>query len=118
MSESSETRLLCQALARFNCTTAAITGSQFMRNWPDRYVHHSRWAGWIEFKIGCRKCTPAQKEIIKKLNRSRPGSAFVCRHTGSCTGRIEDQDGNLLATYEGPQPLLLRLQELTQEMNQ
>jgi hypothetical protein len=46
--------------------------------WPDTYVSHWNWRGWVEFKVGSRKLTPLQLKFIGDLN-IRGDNAIVMR---------------------------------------
>jgi len=35
--------------------------------WPDLYVAHVRWQGWVELKVEGRKLGTAQRIIIRRL---------------------------------------------------
>jgi hypothetical protein len=110
MSESSDTRDLCAQLKKFNAVVYAVVGSQFAHpGWPDRYVHHRYWCGWLEFKAPKGSLSKLQREVIHKLNELKPGSAFVVRHPDS----VEDCDGRVLAEFSSAHDLLLKLRDLT-----
>jgi hypothetical protein len=105
MNESARTRKLCEGLRKLNAMVyAAVAGEKGTSGWPDRYVHHRTWQGWLEFKDGTRKCTPLQQEIIRGMNARCCGSAYVVRH-GANT--IENHDGEVLATFDGTATSLL-----------
>jgi len=36
--------------------------------WPDLYVCHWRWKGWIELKVGTRQATPLQRIKLRELS--------------------------------------------------
>lgn len=35
--------------------------------WPDLYIAHPFWTGWIEAKVGKRKTNPLQQDKMRKL---------------------------------------------------
>lgn len=46
--------------------------------WPDLYVAHHRWTGWIELKVGKREVTASQGIKIREL-RKRGVDAVILR---------------------------------------
>ena len=45
--------------------------------WPDRFVSHVLWQGFIEIKRLSNDLTTLQRDTIYQLNRHNYGSAFV-----------------------------------------
>ena len=98
MKESPWTREICAQLKRQNCMTFAVVAHKLQEpGWPDRYVHHAYWRGWLEFKGPKTRTAPKQKIIIRELNVRRPWSAFIVR----APDRIEDHSGNVIAYFDG-----------------
>lgn len=96
-SESESTRAFCEELKRMNAVVFAIVGHKMQEaGWPDRYIHHRRWRGFVEFKKGT-EVSAKQRVVIKRLNERHPGSALIVRWPGF----IEDVDGNVLAEFDG-----------------
>lgn len=80
MSESKDTREFCAELLRVNARFLALVGSKQQQNgWPDRYVSHAYWHGWIEFKNGKRKLDPLQIVRRNDMNSRQPGSCVMIR---------------------------------------
>ena len=111
--ECKRTRDLCTDLRARGAMVFAVVGSVMQEpGWPDRYVHHVWWSGWIEFKDGTRRLTPKQQYVIRELNARRPCSAFVVRFPD----RVENDLGDLQIEFDGSaMGLLLSLQRLTEE---
>ena len=62
--------------------------------WPDLYVAHWKWAGWLELKTEKDEPTTLQAQVIRDLKR-RGVPAFVARLRGA-TEVIEDECGSEL----------------------
>ncbi len=45
--------------------------------WPDLYVAHHKWTGWIELKVGDRGVTGLQKVKIRELKKRRVNAVVV-----------------------------------------
>lgn len=113
MTESEWTRaVVMPALKSCNCMVFAVVGGAAQRSdsreerapvvmqqpgWPDRYVHHKYWAGWLEIKGEKTRVTDLQAKVMRELNNRRPGSAFVLR----LPGLIESESGETLADLSG-----------------
>jgi hypothetical protein len=92
--ESAQTRELCRELEACSAITYSAIGNMMsVPGWPDRYVHHAAWHGWLEFKIEGKYLTPLQRQRILELNHRVPGSAFVVRHVGIIGLQVENADG-------------------------
>jgi hypothetical protein len=90
----------------------AIVAHKFQEpGWPDRYVHHRYWHGWLEFKGEHTRLDKKQRIIIARLNERVPDSAFVVRWPD----RIEDEEGELLATFNGTGHDLIEALKLLKE---
>ena len=87
------TRWFCRCIARCNGRTFAVVGSKMQEpGWPDRYVVHKRWHGWIEFKHGSNRLSEIQRAVCTDLDRCgvnvligriRPNEFFdLCRVDG------------------------------------
>lgn len=109
-SESESTNELCAELVKLGAMFYPIMGG--MRRppgWPDRYIHHRLWAGFIEFKNPDTPTDTAQRLVIENLNKIRPCSAYIVRHG---VNRIEDARNRLITSFDTPQSLLNTLQLL------
>lgn len=111
MTESEWTRDICAGIRLCNGIVQAIVGSKMQDpGWPDRFICHRYWRGHIEFKGAKTRLTDKQRIIIRGLRERQPGSAYVVRYPD----RIEDHEGELLATFDGTALGLLKtLQQIT-----
>lgn len=71
--------------------------------WPDRYVSHVRWRGWLEFK-GPETPVAVKQRIVLRGLRARGDAAWVVR----LPNRVEDEDGALLGEFDGTAAGLLQ----------
>jgi len=85
--ESEWTRGLCRDLEKLGAVTLALVAGgksrgQMMQTpgWPDRYICHPLWMGWLEFKVDA-PLTPLQAQRIRMLNERWPGCAYAVRQT-------------------------------------
>lgn len=77
-SESEWNRAYCKAIVKCNAEVFACSASARQTpGWPDRYIAHTLFCGWVEAKRVSNDLSEAQKQIITSLNQKRPGSAFV-----------------------------------------
>lgn len=60
--------------------------------WPDRWLAHAAWSGWLEFKAEKTRLDPLQAKNIREINERWPGGAYVVRR---------HQDGILLEDWTG-----------------
>lgn len=92
---------------------------------PDLQVVHRRWCGYLELKVGKNKCSPIQKQVIKKI-KDRGFPVFVLRYIENplvdstlYKGQfynfinIENEDGNTL-NYCWYSDILNKLGELSE----
>lgn len=65
--------------------------------WPDTYVTHPKFSGWVELKSLDRKTEPLQKKIMNELRRNYV-PAFVVRphHVIKDMVVVETPDGEIL----------------------
>jgi hypothetical protein len=81
--ESEKTRRLCRELERLGAVTLPYVGStRQVPGWPDRWIGHPLWTGWLEFKDEKTRLDPLQARRIEKINVCWPGGAYVCRFMG------------------------------------
>ncbi len=98
MTESIWTRKICDDLKDLNTLVIPIVGGvRQPTGLPDRYISHTLWTGWLEFKGPLTKLQPKQAHYIEEFNKRKPGSAFVCREPI----RIEDTHGNVVRYFDG-----------------
>jgi len=77
--------------------------------WPDRWVAHVCWTGWLEFKGLKTKLEPLQAKTIREIEERWPGGAYVCRqHPDGLTLSGWDERP-LLVTQGTAEHLLLAL---------
>lgn len=77
-SESQWNRAFCSALTKCNAEIFACSASMRQTpGWPDRWICHTLFSGWVECKRVTYDLTEAQRLIHQSLNQKRPGSAFV-----------------------------------------
>jgi hypothetical protein len=97
--ESKFTKKVCGILKNRGALVFACMGTEYQSGWPDRYVSHKRWRGWIEFKSLKRRLELNQKITIQQL-RQRGDNAIIIRETYSPEiGRLEDVDGTCIRTF-------------------
>lgn len=107
--ECEHTRKLVKELKCINALVFAVVGGNMQApGWPDRYVHHKHWQGWLEMKDKAA-VSSLQAQRIKELNARAPGSAFVIRFPNL----IEDENGNELGTFSSAWELIETLKELS-----
>lgn len=103
MTESQLTRRLCRELEELGALTFAVVGGMRQEaGWPDRYVAHAVWSGWLEFKVYGNALSPLQAKRLRELE-SR-GVAAMCvnhdefvvsRHDGTVVGKFGNAAGLL-----------------------
>ena len=124
--ETKWTKEICRGLEKMNCLVKVNIGGAVRDKtgrvtvacepgWPDRYVHHTLFAVWLEFKDTKGKLSPMQKYKIDQMNRRRPGSAFVVRRMFDDGGVIEQSDGHELASFSDARELFNMLVRLSSE---
>jgi hypothetical protein len=78
-----------------------VTGSVFQASgWPDIFICHKHWTGWIEFKGPTTVIQPHQKRIIHTIGLTQ--SIFLVRflYQEGDTWRYEVLDSNLIRLRE------------------
>lgn len=105
-SESQGSRRLYRELRAHNALVLALVAHRAQEGgWPDCFVCHTLWRGWLELKADKTLVSLKQRYIIKELNARRSGSAFVIR----LPDRIEDTKGELILRFTDARDLLLKL---------
>lgn len=90
------TRDVCRLLTKQNALVLPIVGNRFAPpGWPDRYIAHRKWCGFIEFKGERTVVSPVQRRVIADL-RARDVNVWVARDAG-CQIVVEDEEGNVVA---------------------
>jgi len=79
--ECKETRALCKKLKALGVVVYAATANRFsVPGWPDRWICHRLWTGWLEFKSDDGILRPDQKACIRQIVASGgPGVCWVVR---------------------------------------
>ena len=99
-----ETKLTARLLVPWRAMGAEvlnITGSAFQApGWPDIFICHKHWSGWIEFKGPTTPIQPHQKRIVRTIGLTQ--SVFVVRflYQDAATWRYEVSDSNLTRLVE------------------
>lgn len=114
--ESQWTKKVCEELRKCNALVFSLVAQRAGEaGWPDRYVCHKLWNGWLEFKGKATKLKQKQACMIRELNVRQPGSAFIIRpyedssSAKSNGGIIEDHRESLMLRFESPKDLLKKL---------
>ncbi len=95
--ETYHTRKLCRSLEAQGALTYPLIQDEYTpAGWPDRYICHRRWRGFIEAKALKGKLSKAQVQVLNALV-ARGESVFVLwfsadwteimlqRHDGKCS---------------------------------
>lgn len=113
MTESEWTRGLCRDLEKLGAVTLALVAGgksrgQMMQapGWPDRWLCHPLWTGWLEMKMRA-SLTLLQAERIRAINERWPGGAYVVRWTPECV-EIQDHESRPLKFVRDSASALLR----------
>lgn len=97
-SESQLGARVASALRASGAMTFKIHGHLMQAGgWPDTYVAHPQWRGWIEFKVDKNNLDPRQRSIGASLVKR--GDRFVVARfvNENKTMQIEDTDENILS---------------------
>ena len=96
--ESERTRRFCAEMIRLNGVVFAVVGGVRQEaGWPDRYICHRVWQGWIEFKNPNGTLSTKQRIVLRSLHERKPGLAYVVRWPGY----VELWDGTVVAEFDG-----------------
>lgn len=112
MGECSWTRKVCETLRGQNALVYPLVGNAFApAGWPDRYVAHRYWNGFLEFKGDNTKVELHQQDVICEL-RKHGVSVWVVRRGNNDDDviRIENETGALFF-YTTPNKLLQALRD-------
>lgn len=94
--ESKFTKVICDALKKRNALVFAIVaGKRQEPGWPDRYVAHTLWSGWLEFKGPKTVVTDLQRYRLRELV-ARGVEAWVLREPDI----IENHSGIRVTEFE------------------
>lgn len=88
------TREVCAKLIKQNAMVYPLVASMMSPlGWPDRYIAHTYWSGFLEFKGEITPIQAMQAAIIRGLKR-RGVNVWVARKRGDAI-HITDGEGNL-----------------------
>jgi hypothetical protein len=110
MKETDFAKKITKNLRNCNALVLSVVGNRMQQNsWPDIYVAHKYWIGWIEFKGEKTKLRKDQAMLLEELWK-RGVEAYVVR----CPNLIESYTGNSLETFcpNTPVELLKVLREM------
>ena len=111
MKETDFAKKITKNIRDCNGLVLSVVGNRMQQNsWPDIYVAHRYWTGWIEFKGLKTMLRKDQAKLLEGL-RERYIEAYVVR----APNMIEDHNGNLLELFDPKVPvdLLKRLREIS-----
>ncbi len=96
-------------MKRLGALVFAVVGGDMQEpGWPDRYVAHPSYVGWLEFKGATTRVEKLQEIVMRRL-KARGANCYVVRWPG----RIETETGELLREFDGTGgDLLVKLREL------
>lgn len=113
MKECPWTRKICKQLTTLGAEVKVeYAGSRYVASgWPDRFICHTVWMGWLEFKGDNTRVTDLQRERMKRLWERQPGSVYVVRH-GYDANYIQLYNGDTVAKWLSVEEMLLELRRL------
>lgn len=86
------TQWFCKCIEQCNAVTFAMVASPMQRvGLPDRYVCHTLFRGWLEFKSHNGRLSPIQRKVLTDL-RTRGDNCFVVRYRTDNTFEINTID--------------------------
>lgn len=88
-----------------------IAGRDTPEDWPDRYVAHEWWQGFVELKTKRLRLQPGQALVIRML-RERYVNVHAVRLFDDQTLVVEDTDGGEVSDVIPWHQMLRFLQEL------
>ena len=98
--ESAFTKWFCKLLESVNTKVLPIVGGQMQpAGIPDRYVCHSRFRGWLEFKRLDRRLELLQKKFAEDFNQ-RGDTVLIVRLAQNEMILYEDSEGKALVVRD------------------
>lgn len=95
-SETKWTAKVTQIMERKGAIKFAIVGGDMQEpGWPDRFIAHRWWHGFLEFKNPTTVSTTKQRLVIRALTE-RGVNAFFCRRVDEWHCQLEDHDHNVV----------------------
>ena len=78
-SEATFTKYFCKRIEAINGLVFSVVGSSMQQaGWPDRYICHPKWRGWVEFKATKGQLRKLQRKRLQDLY-IRGANALVCK---------------------------------------
>ena len=99
MSESKFTKLCCDALRAKGALVYACVATEYQSGWPDRYISHKYWHGWIEFKSITRRLETNQRIVIQQLQLRGDNALIIRESVDKRIGQLEDIDGKVIRVF-------------------
>jgi len=98
--ESKFTGWFCRCIEQCNGMTFAVVGSRMQSpGWPDRYIAHTAWNGWIEMKRGNIGLNDIQIKICRDLY-ARGANVYVGIIRRPDWFELRHVDGRTLASVD------------------
>ncbi len=113
MTENEWAKTIVKMLRRCNALVLNTHGEQYQQpGWPDLYIAHSFYCGWIELKGVKTLLEPHQKKILKGLS-ARGVPAYIARYPNL----IQNYEGVLLYKFESTGLALLQTLQRIEEVH-
>jgi hypothetical protein len=107
MKESKFTKRTCEGLESLGAMILPVVANAKMPpGWPDRYVCHRSWDGWLEFKKDDGRLRKIQRAVLERLDVRIPGRALVVRELEDGVGQLETHNGKVLGVFQSATRLL------------
>lgn len=68
---------LCKELADLGAMIHVISATADSSGWPDRYIVHPFWSGYIEFKAICGKLRENQRLTLKGITKRKQNALLL-----------------------------------------
>jgi hypothetical protein len=109
MKENEWSAVLVPQMRRCNALVLNVHGEQYQQpGWPDLYVCHRFYRGWIELKGQTTYLESHQRAMIRKL-KERGDAVYVARYPNL----IQNEEGVLFERFDGTgKGLIFALAEL------
>lgn len=111
---------LIDSLKRRGAMVLNLHGHEMMASgWPDLYVSHPIWRGWLELKTERGRLSTLQEMRLKDL-AARRDYGYVVRYVDGVTSIDEDVElcGQSVWTWKGGNPLQMDAWELLKRLSQ
>ena len=98
MKENEFAKRMTKAIRDCNGIVLSVVGNKMQQAaWPDIYVAHRYWQGWIEFKGHRTVLREDQRRMIEELHKRGVNAVVVRYHPEGCM--IETEHGVLLDIF-------------------